>query len=98
MNRLPIHESADLVVMGAFENARAMLNVMAKMHRTIAAADDSMEGYAEFVRRTSGGIEAMEKRCRLLAKVVATKLPQVPQSDEALFPESELNSIFGAKP
>lgn len=60
MNRLPIHEAADLMVMGAFENARAMLNVMSKMHGTLARADESMDGYGEYLRRTTAGIEAME--------------------------------------
>lgn len=95
MNRLPIHESGDLMVMGAFENARAMLNVMSKMHRTIAAADENLGGYAEYVVRTTAGIEAMEKRCGILATAVATKLPQVPRSDEALFSKAELDPIFG---
>ncbi len=96
MNRLPIHESGDLTVMGAFENARAMLTVMSKMHRTLAGADDQAPGYAAYLGATAASIKVMEVRCKKLADAVATKLPQIPASDQSLFSKEELDPIFGS--
>lgn len=96
MNRLPIHETADPMTMGAFENARAMLTVMSKMHSRISGVDETVDGYAEYLSSTVAGIKAMEARCILLAAAVATKLPAIPEVDVSLFSESELDSFFGS--
>lgn len=98
MNRLPIHECADIVVMCAFENARSILTVMSKMHRTIASAQDTPEGYDAYVRKTMGAMEVMAARCELLERAVAAKLPAVPTADATLFSAEELDPIFGPKP
>lgn len=97
MNRLPVHESADLVVMGAFENARAMLTVMSKMHRTIAAADDQAAGYDAYIEATKASMKAMEARCKMLSGAVARKLPRVPKVDESLFSREDIDAILKSK-
>lgn len=97
MNRLPIHETKDLLVMAAFENARSMLRVMLRFHKTFAAAP-SLEEVEPYTQQITAAMEAMASRCGKLAAEVAKKLPEVPDGTSRLFSENELDSMFGKRP